>query len=201
MTGPHHRRLAAALLALATLTACDTNSPPQSTPPSTSRPSSTSNTNPALPPPVKQPLDASRFMSDACQSLTEIQRQTLQLPDVTSDSPSGNFCRFTTANFAILVELTLFSGGPSSLDLIYQEHSAGRWEYWAPTEIDGYPAVAYQDNPSTAKHDCYLAVGISDSTFFNVRYGIAQAELKEKNPCTEGKSVASAVISTIKAPR
>lgn len=194
--GRHHRLAAAALIAAAVLAACD-GDPPKTTATSTSQPGTSANPS-AQAPPVKQPLDATPFLADPCRGLTEVQRQTLALPDGTGD-PSARLCRFTTAKFELLVDLVFFPSNPGGLDRLYLQHSQGQWKHWEPTEIDGYPAVLHQDSPSGTRTDCYVAVGISDSAFFKVRYALADADVKGKSPCAEGQAVASAVLSTIKA--
>lgn len=199
--GRHHRFAAAALAATAVLAGCDSD-PPQTTPtvtaPGTSQTTTSTNSS-AQAPPVKQPLVATRFDADACQSLTEFQRRSLSLAGGTSDPPGK--CDFASAGTEIVVKLIYYSNNTSGLSALYEAHSQGSWEYWEPTELDGYPAVLYEVSPNKTKLSCEVAVGISDSLYFSVRYVFYNGDPGGKNPCVEGRAVASAVLSTIKTAK
>lgn len=193
--GRRHRLAATALVAAAVLAACDSNTPPQTT----------TSTNPSRQaPPVKQPLDATPFQADACLSLTELQRNTLGLARG-SNNISERECVLSSADQRIVVKV-IFSDPLSSagLERWYDMHSHDPWQYWEPTEVDGYPAVVFETSPADTKLACRIAVGVSDSSDFRVEYrfsALAKGDPGGKNPCVEVRAVASLVLSTIKVAK
>ncbi|HEV8555653.1 MAG TPA: DUF3558 domain-containing protein [Actinophytocola sp.] len=191
----HHWLGFATLLALA---ACASDPPAQTTPTDTSRTNTSVNPS-ADAPPVKQPLDASRFLADPCQSLTASQRQTLTLAGGTSDPPH-RACEFTNIDARAVAKIS-YSYGTAGLEEVYYLHSRGILGYWEPTALDGYPAILYESSPDKAKLSCDVAVGINDSSYFDVRYYFPASDPGGKNPCVEGRAVASAVLSTIKSAK
>jgi Protein of unknown function (DUF3558) len=172
--------------ALTVLSGCGTNQ--QDATPSETRLSTD------LAPRVDTPLDADAFVAEPCASLSDTQRTALALVSATSrDVADGVICEYRTKSDA---EMSVFySNRPSGLNFVYRMNEGGAWGLWEPTEVDGYPAVAYNlpDHPDL----CSVAVGLSDSLYFSANADADSAA----DRCSTAKSLAAAVLSTIKTGR
>ncbi|OLF19542.1 hypothetical protein BU204_01060 [Actinophytocola xanthii] len=188
------------LLAL-TLAACTTDK--QETPPTTSAPETVPPTTSSTGPPprpsapsVPRPLNAGGLVLDPCRSLTQEQRTALGVisAEFTDLAPEGAGCSFerggdshATVVFAANVRI--------GLDYVYAQNSSSTWDYWAPTTVEGYPAVGYNAIVDSQSRLCNFAVGISDRLYFWVT---ADAQAGNSR-CQLAQSVASAVLATIRA--
>lgn len=190
----YRSRLAMALVALA-LAACTTNK--QEGPPSTTttpEPPPTTHTSATVPtaPRVTRPLEAGAFASDPCTSLTSAQRQTF---GITEASPGdiareGAECYFSGESIEPIA-VVFASNIDSGLSSRYYEHMTGAWFYWQPSELDGYPAVAYGNRGPL---DCNVAVALTDTLYF---WTSAEARTPSER-CATARTVASNVLATIK---
>lgn len=201
MTG--RTRLTAALVSVLALAACSddppaTNNPgPSMTPPDTSASSLSPEPDSAKAPRVTNPLDATSFVTDPCKSLTDAQRANFTLekgdPDPSSESGvPGEACMYSNHEAQVRVRVVYTPELKNGLSHFYEQNAAGWFEYWEPTEVDGYPAViAGKERPGT---DSTLYVGLTDSLSFSVSV-IAQTG----NGRDAAENVASAVLGTIKA--
>jgi hypothetical protein len=109
-------------------------------------------------------------------------------------------CVLSSADYRFGVKVAFsYPLSTTGLESWYDAHSQGAWQYWEPTEIDGFPAVVFEVSPAETKVACQIAVGLSDSSDFSVEYRFRPAATPDKNPCVEVRAVASLVLSTIKA--
>lgn len=182
------------MLAVLALTSCDANKEVTSTTatePPPPPPTRSATTPPA--PPVSDPLDAGDFESDPCTSLTEDQQREFGVTGVertTLTATEGESCFFVRKPTSDNLLVAFASKISNGLSYRYMERARGSWTYWQPTEVDGYPAVAYG---GTEPPSCFFAVGISDSLHFWV------AGSKDDTTCTESRTVASTILANIKA--
>lgn len=158
------------------------------TPPPVTR--TTTATAPSAPA-VANPLDASDFVARPCTSLTKAQQRQYGITRTertTLAAAEGESCFFyrTGADRFWVVFSSRISNG---LSYRYIEHDRGSWGYWKPTDLDGYPAVAFGNTDPPA---CFFAVGVSDSLHFWVKASPDEA-------CTESRAVAAAILANIKA--
>ncbi|MFC0432264.1 DUF3558 domain-containing protein [Kutzneria buriramensis] len=180
-----------------------------SNPPSiggTAGPSSASSTDTAPPgvPNVAHPLDTAAFQKAPCSVLTAAQLQQLTItaagkPDLTD--PLGPVCHWDNQT------------GPSKMDLAVYIVTAGQglagiysqkdtYQVFQPLpDIEGYPAVTAQ-NDDPKQGNCVVSVGVSNALFVNVLVNLktgVDAAPDMTNPCPRNRTVAEAVVATIKA--
>lgn len=189
----------AAAASLMMLTACDGDDPGDSNPttPNTPPPSSAPSSAPAAAkaPSVQEPLDASSFVADPCRSLTDAQRQDFKLSEGAPDDSStdlGAGC-FWKNDAGARIEVVYNPELTNGLSHLYAQNATGHWNYWEPTQVDGYPAViAMIDKPAA---DCNLAVATSDALFFQANVWNPDHD----DNCVAAENVAAAVLATIEA--
>jgi hypothetical protein len=155
---------AANMLLLAGCTTNATGSPS----PSTTDPATTSTTAPR----VATPLDASRFIKNVCSTLTTSQLAALGMPSPHADvlpNEGDPLCSWTDLTTNISFGLTWTATATDGLSNLYAR--AYGFGYWAPTTIDGYPAVyaGIGENDRT-NGDCVINVGVNDHLFFIAEY-------------------------------
>lgn len=180
-------RTAAVLIPLALLAACVSE---EAGTPVTTAPRTSSVTPSFGAPSVADPLDAAAFVADPCTSLTPAQQDELGVDDGNERTVgNGIKCDYAGGIFASV----LYSNKKSGLAYLYGLNQDDVWAHWDPTEVDGYPAVAYA--PRANPERCEVAVGLSDSSYVSV--GVYSDTGDDR--CAAGKSLAGVVLSTIKA--
>lgn len=209
MRMPRARRgLVVLVLSTALLAACGSESTPPPPPPSmTSTVTTTTFTPPPGIPRVTDPLDGSAFEQDPCSSLTPAQRKQLKLDDGgrghgTNAEQSDDNCTYEDLDpeTALIVYVNYYLDEDwVGLTSRYDEHLGGQYPRWEPTTVDRYPAVIFHYNPAEPA-DCNLDVGISDATVFNVKvFYYGWKGWTGQDPCVQARTIASAVLTTIKA--
>lgn len=197
--------LLAALTATALLTGCDaeTRPPDGTTPPTTATTTTTTRTLAA--PPVREPLDARDFMAKPCTSLTAAQLTELSLGEP-EEGHAGNVdqsednCTYADLDpaTALVVYVNYYPDVDDGLSGRYLEHEGRQWDVWAPTEIDGYPAVFFRVKADPTS--CSLDIGLSDTSFVNVKlFYYAWKGYAGSDTCAQVRAVGAAVLATIKA--
>lgn len=200
----------AVVLPLALLAACDSEAtpPPPSTTSTSASPTTTTTTftPPAGVPRVANPLDGSAFEQAPCTSLTPAQRKQLGLDDGrpgTGDNPdqSEDSCTYFDHDPAteLIVYVNYYLEDVDGLSDRYKYQRNGSYPRWEPTNVDGYPAVVFHSNIGEPA-DCNLDVGINDTTVFGVKvFYYRWKGWTGQDPCVQARSIASAVLATIKA--
>lgn len=194
----------AALITAAVLSGCD-STPPADGSTTTSAPTTTTTSRQLAAPAVRDPLDAKDFEANPCTSLTTAQLTELSLGDpeeghADNVDQSEDNCTYSDLDpaTALIVYVNYYPDSDDGLSGRYLEHEGKQWDVWAPTEIDGYPAVAYR-----AKADptaCDLDIGLSDTSFVNVRlFYFGWKGYAGSDTCAQVRTVGSAVLATIKA--
>lgn len=153
-------------------------------------------------PPVANPLDATRFLSQPCAALTQAQLQSFDLPaqgKPDTESPvarhAGPFCGWTNSDRFNGVDVGFLTGNKNGLADLYRARGEGKWTgYWEETRVSGYPGVFHDVTDFRPRGSCNLAVGISDTLAFRVG---TDGRLKERS-CDFAKQVAGAVVETLK---
>lgn len=186
-------RVVLGLLVLSALAACNTNKQEAiSSAPSTPTPPPTDIEH-VRAPKVDHPLDATAFAAQPCEGLTDSQRSDLGLDDARPyREADGRSCRFRDVDDPQALVGVFFSDRSSGLTFIYRMNAGGAWTNWEPTRIDGYPAVGF--GTSESPNTCSVAVGIAASRYFSTAAKVDEGT----DRCTTAKSMASAVLSTIK---
>jgi hypothetical protein len=205
---PICRRLAIALIAapLMLAAACNSTQPGRAIPaptPGTSAPAGASQSSiprePSKAPPVKIPLDASRYIADPCASLTSTQLRGFgsSEPGHVNSDDSGPTCAWRVGpNLDTFVSITYFTSTKTGLSNIYALNDTGGWEhgYFEPTEVDGYPAAFVAISDDRKAGACGITVGIKDDLMFNALVNSRPGN----DSCSAAKNVASGVLKTIR---
>jgi hypothetical protein len=208
MSARRARPITTIVVSLTVLAGCESEAAPP--PPSTSTTSPTVTTTTFTPPPgvprVPTPLDGSAFEQDPCTSLTPAQRDQLSLDDGrpgTGDNPeqSDDSCAYADLDpkTRLFVYVNYYPDWSKGLSDRHQQHNNGEWPFWEPTAVGGYPAVFFHYNIGDPT-DCNVDVGISDTMVFNVKvFYYLWKGYDGQNTCAQAKTIASAVLATIKA--
>lgn len=161
----------------------------------------------SLAPRVKDPLNIDKIIADPCASLTAQQRIELRLEPgepFETDRPTG--CSHRVDGQPARVYVAVKSPGGVSLDELYRtQKSSDAMKLWEPFEIDGYPAIRYNNKVLLAdRSQCFVAVGVNDSRLINVQYvyfpdPVDQA-VKE-DLCARAEVITRAVLATARTTR
>ncbi len=185
----------ATVAALAALAVASCSSDKQEVVPTTTTPTPppvTQTTTPIAPsaPAVANPLDASDFVARPCTSLTKAQQRQYGITrtERTTLATEGESCFFHQADDDPYW-VAYASEVPAGLSALYRDHARGTWRYWHPTELDGYPALAFGNIDPPA---CFFGVGVSDSLYFWV-------SASSDETCVKSRTVASTILANIKA--
>jgi hypothetical protein len=185
--------VALATLALAACTASKQEGPPSTT--TTPEPSTTTPTSAGVPtaPRVTRPLDPGAYASDPCTSLTTAQRQALGITEARPGDIAieGAECYFSGESIETIA-VVFAANVDSGLSSRYYENTVGAWAYWQPSELDGYPALAYGNSDPL---NCNVAVALTDTLYF---WTSADARTPSER-CATARSAAANVLATVKA--
>ena len=151
-------------------------------------------------PAVENPLDASKQLADPCSSLTPDQLRALGLGrtipgEKDSFGRLGPYCSWRDAA-TDLEDFTVGYATPlkNGLADVYLIRESGRWAYFEPTTVNGYPAVFKDAGDQRARGGCNIAVGISQELHITVFSRGAEPS----KACGQVEAIASAVIDTLK---
>lgn len=152
-------------------------------------------------PKVTNPIDAGRFEQDPCAVLTPEQADELGVdPTGKPDEDAfGKICRWrnpkinggsTTINF--------FSIEKRGLSSVYRSYNRGEFKYFAPIEVEGQPAAAYDINRSKPTAACFVAVGLTDQLVFSSYTTLSSNNVDQRDPCEAGAQVAGMMVKTMR---
>jgi hypothetical protein len=171
----------------------------------TSPPTPSPSTSPSqklLAPPVKHPLDASKYTQPdtACNILVVNQLHKLGLSKPVSRRNSlslGAGCAWNprpgTHHIVDSIGVTWESVNTHGLSDIYAQRSD--IHRFHPTTVQGYPGVLTQHSGDRKRGICTVWVGVNDHLAFFAGYHASDAQTKA---CPMAKRTASAVIDTLK---
>ncbi|MQA10898.1 MAG: DUF3558 domain-containing protein [Pseudonocardiaceae bacterium] len=153
-------------------------------------------------PKVNNPLDASKYLSSPCKVLTHEQSQSLGAtapgkPRTTGAvaERAGPACSWGNRDTGIGFQIAFMTGNKGGLSDTYRGNKQGDFEYFEPTEVDGYPAVYADGTDERADGYCALLVGISDK--LAILSGTSAYEGKQ-NSCGAAEKAASEALKTLK---
>ncbi len=188
--------LAIAALALAGCTAQPGTPVPTSDSSASTSTSTSSEENPAEAPRVKDPLDAAAFVQKPCTLLTADQATTLGL-ETEGTGGKGTDAPFCSWGNKEREDYTVGfkPGNEKGLSDHYRANESGRWKYFEPTNVSGYPAVFAALTDLRDDGHCSIVVGVRDELIFfvNSRGGPG------RESCDKVKEIAGEVIATMKA--
>jgi len=162
--------------------------------------SSTSTGGEATPVPsvtVSDPLDVSSYITAPCSVLTQDQAANFGATGPGSAN-SANFpsCDWQTeksTNFAVGFNNKQAQG----LNGIYRLHqTTGQYEYFQPTTVSGYPAVANNlTSQGLPNGDCDMMVAVNDKIILDASILTSHTG----DPCGSAQRLATTVLQNIKA--
>ncbi|MFC5285632.1 DUF3558 domain-containing protein [Actinokineospora guangxiensis] len=150
-------------------------------------------------PQVSNPLDVSAFAADPCTSITKAQAGALGVahPGVGEPAVGGKACLWRNeSGGSVLLSVVTANG----LDGVYGAKARGElavFEELPP--VEGFPAVVANKVDLRDTGDCTVWVGTSDEEMVGVALGQSRDKVGDKDPCLVAASVASQVITTMKA--
>ncbi|WP_116045785.1 DUF3558 domain-containing protein [Amycolatopsis palatopharyngis] len=167
------------------------------------------NSESASVPEVAAPLDASRYLGNPCDLVPQN-----SMADLGYSEPGEKRTKETTAtsimagpgcawvvldgikSVAVFVHADNQSRGAGGLAALHENYKLGRFAYWEPETVDGYPAAFSDVSDQRDRGGCGLAVGIANDLSFSVS---VQGYTKQPDQaCADAKQVAEQVISTLK---
>lgn len=155
----------------------------------------------SLAPRVTDPLNVDKIIADPCASLNAQQRAELRLDPgepYGRDRPAE--CGYRVAGQSAQAHVAVLSPGGVSLDELYRnQQSRDMWKLWEPFEIDGYPAVRY-NQIAEDRSQCWVALGVNDSRLINVLYRDPDGAAKE-GACARSEAVVRAVLASARTAR
>jgi hypothetical protein len=150
-------------------------------------------------PPVKIPLDASKYIAAPCSSLTDAQLREFggSAPGRLNSDESGPACNWDVGpNNDTLIGIGYLTSAKTGLTNLYALNDTGWWEhgYFEPTQLDGYPAAYASISDDRKAGACGITVGITDELMFS-----ALVKSRPGNDsCSAAKNVASLVLKNIR---
>lgn len=160
-------------------------------------PTSTRSQDPAAPP-VDNPLDAAKFIDDPCLSLTAAQADELGVPHpgtVRDNNIADSIC--TWENDARgLVEVAWF--GSTGVGGAYAAEKRGDLDFFAPAEVNGYPAAEFAQVDRRDRGYCSVAVGTAEEQSFQLSLRQSEDKIDGSRVCSIALEVAGKVVDTVR---
>jgi hypothetical protein len=163
--------------------------------------SSPSRAAPGSAPRVAHPLDAGRFTSDPCSSLTVPDLAGVQIVNATTTpthQQGGVLCQWQASGAGNAVGIGWVLPITDGLSGFYLRRST--WEYFQPTTVSGYPAVYGAVDDTRTSGSCELNVGVNDHLYFLVSYDLAvmnDSAAYATTSCAAAATVARDVIRNL----
>lgn len=155
-------------------------------------------------PRVREPLDASRFLTDPCGLLTPEQMRGFDIsrPGVIDSTGAlaehvGMGCFWSSDDdISRGYGIGWLVGNRNGLADTYRgrDRFAG---YFEPTEVDGYPAVLNDVTDERDKGECNIVVAVSDTLTFLAGESSGFAR-PGSPPCERSRELAAAALATLK---
>jgi hypothetical protein len=198
-------RIVAVVLGVAAVALASGCSPTPS--PGTAGPTSTTSGGSAASsgaPKVKTPLDTAKFQAAPCSVLTSAQVQSVGItasPDKSSVAAAlGPGCSWQQNDGGTGFSVQFITSNPKGLSTLYaQKDSLNNGGYFIPiADIQGYPAVLYDQVDDRSSGTCGVAVGVSDSLDYSVALTSATTAPSRSNPCPVAEKIADLVMTTLR---
>jgi hypothetical protein len=152
-------------------------------------------------PEVDSPLEATKQLEDPCTSLTSPQVSSLGLrePAIPGDEGSfddlGPYCSWRDTANEVDFTVAYIVPNQNGLADLYRGQESGRWAYWEPTTVNGYPGVWQAAGDNRDLGQCTISVGVNDQLHFSVTSRRAEPD----KGCEQVKEIAAAVVDTVKS--
>ena len=195
---------------LTALTGCTTMSPGTPLPTPASSTDETPSSRPSEPgggdelpsdgaPKVPNPIDASHFEQNPCDSLTPSQAQGLDLgAGKRLDTSFGRGCNWRNSETGGSVSIDFSSEDKRGLSSAYRSANKGEFTYFEPIDdIEGHPAVAYDITAGKPTTACFVAVGVTDELTFSTMVTLSPSNVGEKEPCETSAMVAGMMLKNM----
>ena len=167
----------------------------------TSRPQPTSSDLPPNVPRVTNPINTTRFEQNPCRVITPAQRNKLSIKTKPKPkmSESGPGCEWGDVfDDGITIEgAFLTKGRGSSIAGLYKNNKLGRYDYFQPIEIHGYPAAFSAPFDGRDRGGCAIAVGVRNDLLYSIGIDLGTENPNYGNPCSVLKRVAEMAVKTM----
>lgn len=194
-------------VALTLLAACSSADTPNDTRPranqghSASRPSDSSSGADVTSnvPEVTDPIDTTAFEHAPCTVLTYTQLEELAISSEPEPSSQGlgPGCEWGDIfDDGITIEGAFITAG-SSVAGLYRSHELGRYDYFKPVTIGGYPAAFSAPFDGRDKGGCSIAVGVQNKLLYSIGIDLSSNRPNYSDPCSVLKRVAEMAVETM----
>lgn len=149
-------------------------------------------------PRVDHPLDGARYLTEPCAALSGEQLAGFGVVDPGETSSavadvSSHCIWHAVPEVNSTIDVGFIAVGDLGLAKLYAERD--RQEYFEETTVQEYPAVFHSILDRRPSGACNISVGISNTLFFRTS---EQGRTDAIQACARAKSVADAVITTLK---
>ena len=152
-------------------------------------------------PKVEDPVDADEYEQDPCKALTSQQAQELNVANSERDEEHETFgpaCRWNSPESDGSLAITFFTKDSEGLSSVYKQNDNGDFAFFEEvSDIEGYPAVAYDTKDSKPATICAVSVGLSDQLAFDARVHLSTENIGKKDPCDTAAMVAGLVMKNL----
>lgn len=149
---------------------------------------------------MTSPLKADKFQSDPCSVFTPEQLREYGVgPGAVTTDEAGKVCSWET-NDEGGIDLGWDDLIGTGLSRVYKGHKNGKYAFFdVLPDIEGLPAVSYDQKDQRKQGICTVSVGVSDQLSFMV--SIAQSASKQgtRPPCEVAATVAADAVRSMKA--
>lgn len=154
-------------------------------------------------PKVQNPLDTSKFQAAMCSVLTKNQLGELGIREPgQAEHGAGPDCSWTAKHNGEAapgefksITATVVTANTRGLSTLYQQKPD--LSIFNPLgDIDGYPAVRYDESSKPMAGSCDIAVGVTDALDFS--FDSDSEPGGSTDPCAVTKKIAGMVVSTLK---
>lgn len=150
-------------------------------------------------PTVEHPLDTTTFQEDPCTVLTPAQGEQLNVGTAGQpiDATLGNACEWRNEETHGYVQIRFNDKSGIGLSGEYRANEQGKFAYFDPMEVDGYPAVSTDIVDRRKRGVCVVVVGVSDPVEFEIALQLSLDNVGLKDPCETAADVASMALQTM----
>jgi uncharacterized protein DUF3558 len=150
-------------------------------------------------PPVTEPLNPSRYLTDPCATLTQAQTSELKVGNdgVQKNTEFGHRCIWQNNDTGSDVDVLFMETNHRGLSGVYGGRS--QLQLFEETQdIEGHPAViAGMDERATG--GCSISIGLTDQLAVQVSSQQSNSKVGTVDPCSVTTRVATMMLKTMKA--
>ena len=151
-------------------------------------------------PKVADPLDGSRYQKAPCSVLSRSQLSPYGVGAGTPNTSgavaenAGPSCSWANTDEGSGITVGFFVGIRDGLTGLYRGNSLGRFPYFEPTSIDGYPAVLADFVDRRSDGSCQMVVALNDK----LAVGVNRVRGNPEQACSDARNIASNRLRTVK---